>query len=309
MIKKIASNILKFNLDSKDQKVKLYTLKGIVLTLLSLVIVFVYSLVFDTPEEYALKIENAKFQKNINIIHNQLDSLNSILAKIQQKDDNLYRLVLGVDPIAEEIRSAGIGGTMPDDEYVSAPNELDFGIYRKEIGQLNARLKVQFVSFNDLTKLATENVNRLKHTPSIYPIAPEDLIRYASGFGYRTHPIFNIRKFHKGIDLTALKGSPIYSTAKGKVIIAANLNDGYGNKVVIDHGYGYKTVYAHMHKIEVKRGQDVDLGELLGQVGNTGLSVSPHLHYEVRYNDQVINPLQFIYKDISLEEYRLITKR
>lgn len=293
----------------RTTKVKRYTFIPLQIILLAVVLSISFSLIFDTPEEYTLKQENAQHIKNLELITVELDSLNASLSEIQERDDHLYRLVLGVDPIAEEIRTAGIGGSTEDNTTASLPSDLDLGEYKKEINQLNAKLKVQAISFDELTTLAINNINRLQHRPSIFPIAPDDLIRFSSGFGYRTHPIFKIRKFHKGIDLTALKGSPIYSTAEGKVIIAADLNDGYGNKVVIDHGFGYKTVYAHLHKIEVKIGQEMNLGGLIGQVGNTGISVSPHLHYEVRLNDVVINPLNFVFKDISSEEYLLITQK
>jgi murein DD-endopeptidase MepM/ murein hydrolase activator NlpD len=295
--------------DSRSSKVKKYIFKPLQVILLAAILSVGSSFIFDTPEEYTLKQENAQYLNNLALIQTEMDSLNATLAVIQEKDDQIYRLVLGLDPLADEIRNAGIGGSIEDNSTASLPSDMDLGEYRKELNQLNAKMKVQTVSFDELTTLATDNINRLEHRPSIYPIAPKDLIRFSSGFGYRTHPIFKIRKFHKGIDLTALKGSPIYSTAKGKVIIANNFHDGYGNKVVIDHGYGYKTVYAHLHKIEVKIGQEMDLGSLIGQVGNTGISVSPHLHYEVRLNDVVINPLDFVFKDISSEEYLLITQR
>lgn len=293
----------------RTTKVKRYIFIPLQVILLAVILSIGFSFIFDTPEEYTLKQENAQHIKNLALIQTELNKLNATLSEIQEKDDYLYRLVLGVDPIAEEIRTAGIGGSTEDKTTASLPSDLDLGEYKKEINQLNAKLKVQSISFDELTTLAINNINRLQHRPSIFPIAPDDLIRFSSGFGYRTHPIFKIRKFHKGIDLTALKGSPIYSTAEGKVIIAANLNDGYGNKVVIDHGFGYKTVYAHLHKIEVKIGQEMNLGGLIGQVGNTGISVSPHLHYEVRLNDVVINPLNFVFKDISSEEYLLITQK
>ncbi len=302
---------LAFNQPSPDRmnKVKKYILKPLLVIFLAGLLSIVSSYVFETPEEFTLKQENAQHIKNLELIQAELDKLNTSLSEIQDRDDNLYRLVLGINPIAKEIRTAGIGGSVEDDKAASIPTDLNLSEYRTELNQLDAKLKVQAVSFDELTTLATNNINRLQHRPSIYPIAPKDLIRFSSGFGYRTHPIFGVRKFHKGIDLTALKGSPIYSTAKGKVIIAANYHDGYGNKVVIDHGFGYKTVYAHLHKIEVKVGQEMDLGDLIGQVGNTGISVSPHLHYEVRLNDAVINPLDFVFKDISSEEYLLITQR
>lgn len=294
---------------SRIDKVKRYLLKSGQVILLAVILSIVSSLIFESPEEYALKLENAKYLKNINLIKAELTSLNSTLAEIQDKDDNLYRLVLGVDPIAEDIRSAGIGGTSNENSFNEIPNDVNLNSYRKNINQLNAKLQVQSVSFNELTTLATDNINRLQHRPSIFPLAPEDLIRFASGFGYRTHPIFQISKFHKGIDLTALKGSPVYSTAKGKVIVASNINDGYGNKVVIDNGFGYKTIYGHLHKIKVKVGQEMNLGDLIGEVGNTGISVAPHLHYEIHVDNQAVNPNSYVFKDISSEEYHLITQR
>jgi len=290
------------------QKVKSYTLFPFQVLLLAILISFSYSYLFETPEEHALKVENAQHLQNLSLVQAELDELNSKLTDIQDKDDNLYRLVLGVDKVPTEIRAAGIGGTEINSNKTT-PKELNLNNYYKEVNQLNARLNVQSASFEELTLLASENINRLQHRPSIFPIAPSDLVRFASGYGYRTHPIFNIRKFHKGIDLSALKGSPIHATAKGKVIIASNLHDGYGNKIVIDHGFGYKTVYAHLHKIQTKVGQEIELGDLIGQVGNTGISVSPHLHYEVRLDDRVMNPLDYVFKDISAEEYDLITKR
>jgi len=304
-------NTLAFNQPSADKgaKVRKYIFHPLLVIVLAVLLSLISSFVFETPEEFTLKQENAQHIKNLELIKAELDDLNATLSEIQERDDNLYRLVLGIDPLPEEIRAAGIGGSAEDATRASVPSDLNLSEYRVELNQLNARLKVQSVSFDELTTLATNNINRLQHRPSIFPIAPKDLIRFSSGFGYRTHPIFKIRKFHKGIDLTALKGSPIYATAKGKVIVAANFHDGYGNKVVIDHGFGYKTVYAHLHKIQVKVGQEMDLGDLIGQVGNTGISVSPHLHYEVRLENKVVNPLNFVFKDISADEYLLITQR
>lgn len=293
---------------ARTVKVKKYIFPAMQIFVLSVILSVSYSLLFESPEEFALKLENAKYLKNLTLIQNELDNVNKALTEIQEKDDRLYRLVLGVDPISDEIRSAGIGGYSEESSTDALPNDLKFGKYRNELKQLDAQIKVQAVSFDELTALATENINRIQHRPSIYPIAPKDMIRFASGYGFRTHPIFHIEKFHKGIDLTALKGSPVYATAKGRVTIATNANDGYGNKVSIDHGYGYTTVYAHLHKINVKVGQEVNLGDLIGQVGNTGTSVAPHLHYEVRENNHPVNPLAYIYKDISNEEYQLITQ-
>ncbi len=295
--------------DSTSRKGRKSLVKSLKIIILSVILSFAYSLLLDSPEEYFLKQENNRNTENLSILKTEMASLNLELAKIQEKDDHLYRLLLGTKPLNPEIRKAGIGGSIEDLDLDALPNEFSISSYRKGINQLAAKMSVQSASFDQLTELAEENSKRIEHRPSIFPLAPIDLIRLSSGFGYRTHPIFKIRKFHKGIDLAALKGSPIYSTAKGKVIIAANYNDGYGNKVVVDNGYGYETIYAHLNKILVHTGQELDLGELIGQVGNTGISQAPHLHYEIRYHGQAINPLKLIYKDISQKEYALITER
>lgn len=289
--------------------VKKLGLNLFLIILISAIISIFSSLVYETPEEFALKIENEKYKNELDVIRKELNTIKVNLKDVQKKDDSIYRLLLGVEPLAEEIRSSGIGGTTPLTDEISIKNTKVTKEFRNELNRLNARLKVQSVSFDELTTLASENIKKALHRPSIYPLSPDDIIRFSSGFGYRTHPIFQIRKFHKGIDLTALKGTPVYATAKGKVVFAGNANDGYGNKVIIDHEFGYSTIYAHLHKINIKVGAKVNLGELLGQVGNTGTSVSPHLHYEVRENDEVLNPQQFIFKDISAEEYALIIKR
>lgn len=311
------SNLSETTTDSLSKKilfflkthVKKLGLNLFLIILISAIISIFSSLVYETPEEFALKIENEKYKNELDVIRNELNSIIVTLKDVQKKDDSIYRLLLGVEPLAEEIRSSGIGGTTPLADEISIKNTKVTKEFRNELNRLNARLKVQSVSFDELTSLASENIKKALHRPSIYPLSPDDIIRFSSGFGYRTHPIFQIRKFHKGIDLTALKGTPVYATAKGKVVFAGNSNDGYGNKVIIDHEFGYSTIYAHLHKINIKVGAKVNLGELLGQVGNTGTSVSPHLHYEVRENDEVLNPQQFIFKDISAEEYALIIKR
>ncbi|MDP2161074.1 MAG: hypothetical protein Q8K02_11365, partial [Flavobacterium sp.] len=202
---------------SKTEKVRKNGLIILFVILLSGIISIFSSFVFETPEEFALKLENAKYKKDLESIKNELNKIQTVLSDVQKKDDNLYRLVIGVDPLSEEIRASGIGGTSPLDDESSITNIKITKEYRNEINRLNARLQVQSVSFDELTTLASENIKKVLHRPAIYPLAPNDIIRFSSSFGYRTHPIFQIRKFHKGIDLTALKGSPVYATAKGRV--------------------------------------------------------------------------------------------
>jgi len=274
---------------------------GIVLSLslvLAIVLTFSFSEYIDSPEELKLKVQNTKLQVQQNLIERKIDSINMYLAVVQEKDDHLYRSLLGVEPLAEETRAAGIGG-----QIYAMDKDDAFLFVQKDLDRVKARLAVQNSSLDELSYKALRQAEILNSQPKICPIREDELIRFASKFGYRMHPIYKIRKLHKGIDLTAAKGTSVYATAPGRVVIASNAHDGYGNKVVIDHGNGYKTVYAHLSKIEVKYGQLVKLATEIGKVGNTGTSISSHLHYEVRLNNHPIDPAPFLYRDFSNEEF------
>lgn len=250
--------------------------------------IFTYSLYFDSPEEVQLKNDRNKLQTQLYIYGQKLDSIHSYLSEVEQRDDKLYRILLGEDPLQAEIRMAGIGGgTFNFTE--------DYLISQRDLDQAKARVAVQKASLDELTFKALRLEKDLESRPKITPIRKKDMIRFASGFGYRMHPIYHINKMHEGVDLTARKGTPVYAAESGTIIIAANQYDGYGKKVVIDHGNGYRTLYAHLNKINVKRGQKVFLATKIGEVGNTGGSVSDHLHYEVQKNGRAIDPTPYLY--------------
>jgi len=256
-----------------------------------------YSYYFDTIEEAELKHENSSLQNQLTALDAEVSNIYESLSELQEKDDKLYRALLGVPPLDQDIRLAGIGGSMPLEH-----NNM-FSFSQSEINKAKAQMLVQNSSIDELTKQALEYADYLESQPKIFPLREKDLVRFASPFGYRTHPIYHIVKFHKGVDLTALRGTPVYATASGKVIVATNAHDGYGKKVMIDHGNGYKTVYAHLNKINVKYGQIVKLATKVGEVGNTGRSVSSHLHYEVRKNNIPVNPNAYFYRDFDDEEF------
>lgn len=265
--------------------------------LLAVAFSITYSYYFDTVEEAQLKQENSNLYNQMYALDGEVNEIQESLLKLQEKDDNLYRNLLGVPPLEEDIRLAGIGGAVD----VSTPNGYQFS--QADINKAKAQIEVQNSSIDELTQQALVYADKLNSQPKIFPLREKDLIRFSSPFGYRTHPIYHIVKFHKGVDLTALKGSPVYSTAQGKVIVATNAHDGYGNKVMIDHGNGYKTVYAHLSKITVKYGEIVNLATKIGEVGNTGTSVSSHLHYEVRKDNRPANPNAYFYRDFTEEEF------
>jgi len=265
--------------------------------LLAVLFTWTYSFQFDTPEELQLKTQNNKLQTQLYVYGQKLDSIHSYLSEVQQRDDDLYRVLLGEEPLEDEIRLAGIGGSE------SFRYDSEFMISQLDLDKAQARVAVQKSSLDELTYTALKLANELESRPKLTPIRNRDLVRFSSKFGYRTHPIYHIRKFHEGIDLTAPRGTNIYAAASGKVIIAGNHRDGYGNKVVIDHGNGYKTLYAHLHKIKVKYGQEVKLASIIGEVGNTGGSISPHLHYEVQIDGHVVDPVPYLYSNFSEDEF------
>ena len=258
--------------------------------------IITYSYYFDSPEEVQLKNSRNKLQTRLYIYGQKLDSIHSYLSEVAQRDDELYRVLLGENPLQHEIRMAGIGG-------VAFHFSDDYLISQKDLDQAKARLAVQKASLDELTYKALKLEQDLKSRPKITPISKKDFLWFSSGFGYRMHPIYHINKMHEGIDITARKGTPVYAAESGKVAIASNQHDGYGKKVVIDHGNGYKTLYAHLNKINVRRGQEIFLATKIGEVGNTGGSVSDHLHYEVQKDGRAIDPVPYLYSLFSDEEF------
>lgn len=257
----------------------------------------------DSPKEKKLKIRNAELLGQYELLNKKLEKLTVVLDDIQRRDDNIYRVIFEAEPIPTEIRKAGIGGV---NRYEELENYSDADLIvstAKKIDQLSKQLYIQSKSFDEVFKMAKSKEKMLAAIPAIQPVSNLDLTRMASGFGYRTDPIYKTTKFHAGMDFTAPTGTPIYATGDGKVIRADAEASGYGNHVRIDHGYGYVTLYAHMSEMDVKIGQTVKRGDVIGYVGNTGKSVGPHLHYEVRKNDIPINPINFYFNDLSPEEF------
>jgi murein DD-endopeptidase MepM/ murein hydrolase activator NlpD len=221
---------------------------------------------------------------------------------LQQRDDNIYRVIFEAEPIALEVRNAGFGGI---NRYKSLEN-YDYSKLMiettKKIDIISKQLYVQSKSYDELAKAVNSKGKMMASIPAVQPIDSRKLRGSISGFGYRMHPIYKIRKMHEGMDFTAPIGTPIYATGDGYVV-AAGAERGYGNRIMISHGYGYTTKYAHMSKFKVKRGQTIKRGDVIGYVGNTGASTGPHCHYEVYKNGRPINPINFFFNDLSPSEY------
>ncbi len=258
---------------------------------------------FDSPKEKRLKNEIENLLVQYDILNKKMTQIDLVLDDLQERDDNIYRVIFEADPIPSSIRKAGFGGVNRYKDIRNFSNAELVVEAAKKADKLSKQLYIQSKSFDDLIELAKNKADMLASIPAIQPIENKDLKRMASGYGYRIHPIYKIRKLHTGMDFTAPQGTPIYATGDGKVEKVRRSRKGYGNHVVIDHGYGYQTLYAHMSKYIVYRGQKVKRGEVIGYVGSTGTSVAPHLHYEVIKNKRKINPVNFYYNDLSPEEY------
>ena len=256
----------------------------------------------DSPQEKKMKKEQEELLLQYNQMSKQLDEALTVLSDIQQRDDNLYRVLLQGDPIPATTRSAGLGADNRYNHLSSLPDADLVISTAKKIDQLRRQLYIQAQSFDEIVELGRSHEDRLKCIPAIQPVANKDLKRTASGYGWRTDPIYKTRRFHEGMDFTAPTGTPVYVTGDGTVEFAG-WQKGYGNTVVIDHGYGYKTRYAHLSKILTQRARKVKRGEEIALVGNTGKSTGPHLHYEVIYKGQHVNPVNYYYMDLSPEEY------
>jgi len=270
---------------------------------ISFIGVFVYSLFFDSPEVKGLKRQNSELLVNIELFNKQLDKITMTLQDMQQRDDNLYRTIFEAEPISSSVREAGIGGADRYDELQTMADPKLVNQTSKRLDKITRKIVIQSKSYDDLIKMAMGKEKMLASIPAIQPISNQDLTRTASGWGFRIHPIYKIRKFHYGIDFTAPTGTEVYSTGDGTIERTESSQRGYGNCIIVDHGFGMKTLYAHLNNFNIKQGQKVKRGDVIGFVGNTGLSTSPHLHYEVFRNGEKINPINYFFNDLTAEEY------
>jgi len=263
---------------------------------------------FETPKDrlQAREIDNLKLRYAI--LNKKMDQIDEVMGSIEERDNNLYRVYFNTSPIPMEQRKAGFGGVNRYKELEGYNNSELVTNATKRIDVLSKELVVQSKSLDEILKLAKEKNKLLAAIPAIQPIRNENLKQMASGFGYRSDPFTKARKFHAGMDFTAKSGTPIFATGEGVVEKADNTASGYGNHIVIRHGFGYETLYGHLSKYKVRRGQKVKRGDIIGYVGSTGRSEAPHLHYEVHKNGEVVNPLNFYYGNISAAEYVVISK-
>lgn len=277
----------------------------------AVVLAFVFQIafagMFTSPHEKELERENAYLQAQMEEMKTDVSLALEVLEDISERDNEIYRVVFNAEPFPEEIRQMGTGGTDEYADLVGFESSQKVIENTKLIKQLEKELYAQSLSFDEVVNLAKEKEEMLASIPAIQPVSNEELTRIASGFGFRIDPIYKTKKMHTGLDFTADTGTPVYATGNGTVVECEVKRWGYGQSVIIDHGFGYRTRYAHLSEFKCKPGDKIVRGQIIGLVGSTGKSTAPHLHYEVEKNGQKINPIHFFHSDISPEEYeRLI---
>jgi len=262
-----------------------------------------------SPQEKILERRYAILQDHFEEMNDSLKSMELQMHELEKRDNDVYRAIFEANPIPDSVRAKAIE-MKQEVEFVESlgGNALVRSIHNS-LNNLSSRIRMQQASYKEVDELLKTKESILAHTPAIQPVANKDLERIASGFGYRIDPVYKTTKMHAGIDFTAPSGTPIYATADGTVSLSGNVGSGFGNHVIINHGYGYETLYGHMVRVKSRTGQKVKRGEVIGYVGSTGKSTGPHCHYEVHFRGSKIDPIYFFFNDISPEQFDRLVKK
>ncbi|UAB81526.1 M23 family metallopeptidase [Marixanthomonas sp. SCSIO 43207] len=294
----------------KGRKIGIFLLSlvGVLLGGFLVFLIYINLPYVETPKEKSLKRELANMELQYELLNKKMNEAETVLAEVAERDNNLYRVYFEANPIPDEQRKAGFGGVNRYKDLEGFDNSKLIINTSKRLDILTKQIVVQSRSLDEISQLAEEKEKLLAAIPAIQPVKKEDLTRVASGFGYRTDPFTKARKFHYGMDFTSPRGTPVYASGDGVVTRADNNSTGYGNHIRLDHGYGYVSLYAHLYKYNVRPGQKVQRGDLIGFVGSTGRSEAPHLHYEVFKDGERINPMNFYYGNLTPEEFAEMQK-
>ncbi len=274
----------------------------------ALIIVAIAFRFLDSPKEKQMRSELVTMQEKYLLLQRQMQFLGNQVADLEQRDNDIYRSIFEAAPLPDSIRLGKVYSSVDWDQYKFRNTDELVSEVHKEIASLGSRIAHQKSSYDTLQKMVQSKENMLASIPAIQPVSNKTLDHVASGFGYRIDPIYKTPKMHTGLDFAAAMGTPVYATADGAVSDASFDDGGYGNHVIINHGYGYETLYGHMVRIKVRRGEKVKRGQILGWVGSTGKSTGPHLHYEVIRNHQKINPVHYFFNDLSASDYERMVK-
>ena len=302
----------KFERIKKTKKEIFLNIIGFLLIVLfsSFIVLNIYDTYFESPKIVELRKENQELETHFEILNKEVNVAYKMLENLEERDDNIYRIIFEAEPIPSTIRQAGVGGINRYKELIDGNlkrEELLVDNYIK-IDELKRKLYIQTKSYDELFNMANNKEDLIAAIPAIQPIYNKDLRRVASGYGMRIDPFLKVRRMHYGLDFSVKKGTPIYATADGKVVIIKSSFGGLGKHIYLDHGNGYRTVYALLNKFNVKKGQKVKRGELIAYSGNTGRSTSPHLHYEVHKNGEKINPINFFFNDLTPSQYEEVIR-
>ncbi len=304
------TNSLRYEKLETPLRVKLLRVLGFISAAIvtAFIIVSIAYRYFPSANEKRLQQQNEALAENFLVLEEKAKKLSDKLTHLEQRDNDVYRAIFEASPVPDSARLAEIEQQKEVKLVMSMKRfELEASIV-KTLENLERRMTFQDKSYDQINEFIKNKEQLLACTPAIQPVSNADLKRVASGFGYRIDPIYKTPRFHAGLDFTAPQGTPIYATANGVVKIAGNKGNGYGNYVVINHGYGYETLYGHMYKVKAKVGDKVTRGEVIGYVGNTGKSTGPHCHYEVHKYGQRLDPVYFFYNDLTPEQFDLIIK-
>ena len=305
------TNTLRYEKLETPLRVKLLRIFGFIAAafVTAALISFIAFRFVGSPNEKLLRMENERLQDRYKELNDRVKASQQQVAELVKRDNEVYRAIFEASPIPDSARARALA---QQQEIARVENMRDKELLNSLIGSLNNLshyIAAQKNSYSEIDNLLKNKEQLFASTPAIQPVNNKDLNRIASGFGYRIDPIYKTVKLHAGLDFAAPQGTPIYATANGRITIAGNTSDGYGNHVVIDHGYGYETLYGHMVRVKVRAGQRVKRGEVIGWVGSSGKSTGPHCHYEVHKNGQKIDPIYFFYNDLTPEQYDLLLKR
>jgi murein DD-endopeptidase MepM/ murein hydrolase activator NlpD len=291
-------------------RVKLLRIFGVLSGLLvaSTLVIYLYLKFFPKPKEIESRRQLEVLRENYKQMDERLKELQEQMAALEKRDNEVYRSIFEANPLPDSARAK----RMENKGKIEKIKEMDHDELAQDIaGKLNnlaARISYQLESYQNISDLIKGQDAKLACIPAIQPVSNKQLSRISSGFGMRIDPVYGTPKMHKGLDFTAPQGTPIYATGNGVARVAGESNGGYGNHVIINHGYGYQTLYGHMFRIKVKPGQQVKRGEVIGWVGSSGKSTGPHCHYEVHINQQAVDPVHFFYNDLNAEQYDMLLK-
>ena len=271
--------------------------------LVAIVYYVIYASFFDSPKEKALLREIDQLTLQYDIIHREMENLDKVIGQLEEKDDNLYRTIFEAEPIPETQRESGVGGINRYKDLEGYNNSSIVIETTKRLDNLKKKVVVQSKSYDELYVLAKNKEEMLSSIPAIMPISNKDLTRTASGYGLRIHPFYKIVRFHAGMDFTAPLGTDVYVTGNGTVEAVMPSLRGLGNHIIINHGFGIISIYAHLDRFNVRKGQKVRRGDVIGFVGSTGMSLAPHLHYEIKLNGKNVDPVNYYFNDLTAAEY------